>query len=175
MRQEYIDQSIFVPEYAEFKASDAYNHGHYNKMLNGGLEAYRKKWLNKCNELYRQCDETYHCTHNEAEIVCKPPNCPVEGCDHNTIKDLVLADFKVASGYRNPHHNRYHVKISSSHPHGLHQYGYALDITTPDIDNDGTAEQVKKTKQKVQMVSQCRKQQNSLVLIFIVLGKTMVV
>ncbi len=144
MRQEYIDQSIFVPEHSEFgTVTQGYNHGHYDKMMDGGLSTYKANWLEKCNELHRQCSETYHCTHKtNGKTVCKPPNCPVAGCTHQEIADFTLADFNVASGYRNPHHNRYHVKISSLHPHGLHQYGYALDITTPDIDGDGTAEQV---------------------------------
>ena len=147
MRQEYIDQGVYVPGYAEFVDPTAgYNHSHYGKMMDGGLATYRKSWLDKVNELWRQCSESHNCTHNSVEneiptVVCEPPNCPVDGCTHETIAPLELADFSVESGYRNPHHNRYHVKISSEHPHGLHQYGYALDITTPDIDNDGPAEQ----------------------------------
>ncbi len=156
IRQEHIDQGIYVPSYDSFVAGDEYNHGHYDMMLNGGLAGYRRAWLDKVNELHRQCNESHNCEHNKehgnGQTVCKPPICPVEGCEHADITDFTLDDFSVTSAYRSAHHNRYHVKNSGKHPHGLHQYGYALDIITLDVDGDGEGpngiEQVKGNQAK---------------------------
>ncbi len=150
MRQEYLDQKRLVPARGEFLDDPGnkspYNHGHYEKLMDGGLAAYRLAWLAKCNELWRQCSESHNCTHNKVvnkkiKIVCKPPNCPEKGCTHKAIAKLTLEDFEIKSAYRHPHHNDYHAVGTALH--GLHQYGYALDITTPDIDGDGKPEQVK--------------------------------
>ena len=113
IRQEYVDQTRLVPSRSDFKASNNYNHGHYSKMMDGGLSGFHQNWVNKCNELYR---------------------------NPKKLDAFNLTDFSVNSGYRHPHHNVYHALGKATH--GLHQYGVALDVQTVDVDEDGTVDQV---------------------------------
>ena len=48
------------------------------------------------------------------------------------LPKFTRADLELNSGYRNPHHNKYHS--GGNAVHGLHQYGLALDVEGRDVD-----------------------------------------
>ncbi len=96
-----------IPERSEFVALNTYNHGCYNAWM---LDGEAGKRLSAYHQDW------------------------VDACNEKYKTKFTLDDFSVNSGYRPPHHNDYHA--GSTAPHGLHQYGFALDVAGVDVNGD---------------------------------------
>ena len=97
IRQEYVDLNRPIPSRDSFGDDDTYDFSHYTKMLNYNLDANFIKWIDELNKL-----------------------------KHTDVSAFTIDDFVVTSGYRNPHHNKYHA--GSTATISPHMYGYALDV-----------------------------------------------
>ena len=97
IRQEYVDLNRPIPSRDSFQDDDTYDFSHYTKMLNYNLESNNKKWISEINKLRNK-----------------------------KVDAFTIDDFVVTSGYRNPHHNKYHA--GSKATISTHMYGYALDV-----------------------------------------------
>ena len=117
MRQEYVDHDIDVPSRDSFtNDADLFaiyvtpsQDEDYSYLVYDNLAGRHADWADECEKILKK----------------SKPNATV------TADNLV-----VSSGYRSPEHNRHHGvggKIGSKH-----QYGIALDITTIDLNGDGS-------------------------------------
>ncbi len=132
IRQEYVDmtppdsraelpvpgRSSFVSTISTDNGVDRWNTGHYSSfMIDDGLKGKKADWLAEVNKERKS----------------------------NGLSAFTDADFQVNSAYRNPYHQRFHVgKGALASFHSRHPFGDALDVHTPDVNGNGTEEQVYK-------------------------------
>ena len=86
-------------------------------MIDEGLKGKKEDWLAAVNTTYRI---------------------------PNGLSAFTDLEFRVNSAYRNPYHQRFHVgaPYGVASFHSRHPFGDALDVHTPDVNGNGTTEQV---------------------------------
>ena len=126
IRQEYVDFNRPIPtrennaaKLTSWAGENTYDFGHYKTMMDHGLDGYFQAWIDAMNKDYRKGKKDAQGT---------------------PLSTLEKSDFKLNSGYRNPHHNHQH---SGSTGLSSHMYGYALDVAGKNIDGVAGADQSK--------------------------------